>query len=229
MSQGGITWNPEGKNTWCPPVISNSLSAKVLFPWSTCAMILKLRIFSTGNCCMSSASFWKAKWIQQLTNKQTLGIKLFLESGHQMHVFWWLKISKHKITYLFASIAADRNASGMQLLSEGATAEKKQDDSAPPTRRYEATMNHVTPGDTCRHKTPHFSSAFHQNNPQWERQEEGPRPRPRGLFPDPKSPASGGGVPGFGSEGRSVLMKILGKGLSKKACLYVDLCMFGLA
>lgn len=33
-----------------PPVLSISLSAKVLLPWSICAMIAKLRISSGGNC-----------------------------------------------------------------------------------------------------------------------------------------------------------------------------------
>lgn len=39
------------------PVNSRSLSAKVLLPWSTCAMILKFLIFSTGNLDMSTFSY----------------------------------------------------------------------------------------------------------------------------------------------------------------------------
>lgn len=51
------------------PVISSSLSAKVLFPWSMCAIMQKFLILSTGNLERSMDSFKKKKKQQQQTNK----------------------------------------------------------------------------------------------------------------------------------------------------------------
>lgn len=45
------------------PVISNSLSARVLFPWSMCAIMEKFLILSTGNLERSMDSLKKRKLI----------------------------------------------------------------------------------------------------------------------------------------------------------------------
>jgi hypothetical protein len=73
-STQGIWLRKLKKSCHTLPVISSSLSASVLFPWSTWAIMLKLRMFSTGNWERSTANWNSPPQKNQGTQRSTIYI-----------------------------------------------------------------------------------------------------------------------------------------------------------